>query len=45
MMTITRAKFEELTSDLVEKSIEPCKKALEDAGLSTSDLNEVILVG
>jgi len=45
MMTITRAKFEELTSDLVEKSIEPCKKALKDAGLSTSDLNEVILVG
>ena len=45
MMTITRAKFEELTSDLVEKSIEPCKKALEDAGLSISDLNEVILVG
>ena len=45
MMTITRAKFEELTSDLVEKSIQPCKKALEDAGLSTSDLNEVILVG
>ncbi len=44
MMTITRAKFEELTSDLVEKSIEPCKKALKDAGLSTSDLNEVILV-
>ncbi len=44
MMTITRAKFEELTSDLVDRSIEPCKKALEDAGLSVSDLNEVILV-
>jgi len=45
MMTLTRAKFEELTSDLVDRSIEPCKKALEDAGLKTSDLNEVILVG
>ncbi len=44
MMTISRAKFEELTSDLVEKSIEPCKKALKDAWLSASDLNEVILV-
>ncbi len=45
IMTLTRAKFEELTSDLVDRSIEPCKKALEDAGLKTSDLNEVILVG
>ena len=44
MMTITRAKFEELTSDLVAKSIEPCKKALDDAGLSTSDLDQVLLV-
>jgi len=44
MMTITRAKFEELTSDLVVKSIEPCKRALEDAGLSTSDLDQVLLV-
>ncbi len=44
MMTITRVKFEELTSDLVAKSIEPCKKALDDAGLSTSDLDQVLLV-
>jgi molecular chaperone DnaK len=44
MMTITRAKFEELTSDLAVRSIEPCKKALEDAGLSTSDLDQVLLV-
>jgi molecular chaperone DnaK len=44
MMTITRAKFEELTSDLAAKSIEPCKKALSDAGLSTSDLDQVLLV-
>ncbi|MCD5385080.1 molecular chaperone DnaK [Candidatus Gracilibacteria bacterium] len=45
LMTITKAKFEELIADLVEKSIEPCKKVLEDAGLSTSDLNQVLLVG
>ncbi len=44
MMTITRVKFEELTSDLVAKSIEPCKKALTDAWLSTSDLDQVLLV-
>ena len=44
MMTITRAKFEELTSDLAQKAIEPCKRALEDAGLSTSDLHQVLLV-
>jgi len=37
LMTITKAKFEELIADLVEKSIEPCKKVLEDAGLSASD--------
>ena len=42
---LTRAKLEELISDLVEKTIEPCKKALEDAKLSASDINEVILVG
>jgi len=44
-MKITRAKFEELISDLVERSIEPCKKVLKDAGLQTSQINEVILVG
>ena len=44
MMNISRAKFEELISDLVTKSIEPCKKALDDAGLSTSDLDQVLLV-
>ncbi len=45
MMTISRAKFEELISDLVERSIEPCKKVLKDAGLSASDLHQVLLVG
>ncbi len=43
-MTITRAKFESLISDLVEKSLEPCRKVLKDSWLSASDLNQVILV-
>ena len=42
---ITRAKFESLVSDLVKRSMEPCKKALTDAGLSVSDITDVILVG
>lgn len=44
MMTITRAKFEELIADLVERSLIPCKKVLEDAGLKASELNQVLLV-
>ena len=44
MMTITRAKFESIISDLVERSIEPCRKALKDAWVSTSDLDQVLLV-
>lgn len=44
MITITRTKFEELISDLVERSIEPCKKVLKDAWLSASDLDQVLLV-
>ncbi len=44
-ITLTRAKFEELISDLVERSIEPCRKVLADAGLQTSQIDEVILVG
>ena len=43
--TLTRAKFELLIEDLVARTIEPCKKALENAGLEVSDINEVILVG
>jgi len=43
--TLTRAKFEQLIEDLVARTIEPCKKALENAGLQVSDINEVILVG
>lgn len=43
--TITRAKLESLTEDLVARTIEPCKIALNDAGLSASDIDDVILVG
>ncbi|MBQ0079266.1 MAG: molecular chaperone DnaK [Eubacterium sp.] len=42
---LTRAKFDQLTADLVQKTIKPLKKAMADAGLSNSDLNKVILVG
>ena len=45
VMKITRAKLEELVHDLVEASLEPVKKALADAKLSASDINEVVLVG
>ena len=44
-MDITRAKFDQLTSDLVNKTIEPMKKAMADAGVSNSDISKVILVG
>ncbi|KAI8808796.1 heat shock protein 70 family [Cladochytrium replicatum] len=44
-MKLTRAQYENLVGDLVQKTVEPCKKALKDAGVSNSDLNEVILVG
>ena len=43
--TITRAKFEQLVDDLIKRTIEPCRKALENAGLKASDIDEVILVG
>jgi len=45
LIKLSRAKLEKLVEDLVEKTIEPCKKALADAGLKTSDMDEVILVG
>ncbi|MFZ3233128.1 MAG: molecular chaperone DnaK [Patescibacteria group bacterium] len=44
-MKLTRAKFEELVYDLVLRSVEPCRKALSDAGLQASQIDEVILVG
>ncbi|GFZ43794.1 78 kDa glucose-regulated protein homolog [Saitozyma sp. JCM 24511] len=44
-ITLTRARFEALVKPLVDKTVEPCKKALSDAGVKSSDINEVILVG
>ncbi|NBB71620.1 MAG: molecular chaperone DnaK [Alphaproteobacteria bacterium] len=44
-MKITRAKFEMLVDDLIQRTIEPCKKALKDAGLSAGDIQDVVLVG
>ena len=43
--TLTRAKFEQLCDDLIQSTLEPCRKAMSDAGLSNSDIDEVILVG
>ena len=43
--TLTRAKFESLAHNLIQACLEPCKKAMSDAGLSTSEIGEVILVG
>jgi molecular chaperone DnaK len=43
--SLTRAKFEQLAHDLVQRTVDPCKQALEDAGLSLSDIDEVIMVG
>ncbi|MCG9094418.1 molecular chaperone DnaK [Laribacter hongkongensis] len=44
-MKITRAKFESLVDELIERSIEPCRVAIKDAGLKVSDIDDVILVG
>ena len=44
-LTLSQAKFEELVSDLINRTIEPCVQAIEDAGLSKSEIDEVILVG
>src|SRR6478672_8997131 len=44
-MKLTRAKFEALVDDLIQKTMEPCRKALKDAGLSAAEINEVVLVG
>jgi molecular chaperone DnaK len=44
-MKLTRAKFEALVDDLVQKTIDPCRQALKDAGLSAAEINEVVLVG
>jgi molecular chaperone DnaK len=44
-LSITRTKFEQLVEDLVQRTVEPCKRALTDAGLTPNDIDEVILVG
>jgi chaperone protein dnaK len=44
-MKLTRAKLESIVDDLIEKTVEPCKKAMADAGVKASDISEVILVG
>jgi molecular chaperone DnaK len=44
-LRVTRAKLEQLTDDLIQRSLGPCRQALEDAGLSTPDIDQVILVG
>ncbi len=44
-MKLTRAKLEQLVDKLVQRTVDPCKKALEDAGLKASDIDEVVLVG
>ncbi len=44
-VNLTRAKLEQITDDLVERSLEPCRKALADAGVAANDIEEVILVG
>ncbi len=43
--TLTRANFEQLSDDLIQRSLDPCKKAVSDAGLNPSDIDDVILVG
>ncbi|WP_210528433.1 molecular chaperone DnaK [Rubellimicrobium arenae] len=45
VMKLTRAKLESLVADLIKKSLDPCKAALKDAGVTTADIDEVVLVG
>jgi molecular chaperone DnaK len=45
VVKLTRAKLEQLVDDLVQRTVEPCKKALSDAGVTAKDINEVVLVG
>src|SRR5256886_2170572 len=45
VMTLTRAKLEILVADLVERTVEPCQKAMKDAGVTAADIDEVVLVG
>jgi len=45
VLKLTRAKMEQLVDDLIQRTVEPCKKALSDAGVTAKDINEVVLVG
>ncbi|MEO6202124.1 MAG: molecular chaperone DnaK [Nitrospirales bacterium] len=45
VLKLTRSKYEQLVNDLIERTMEPCKKALADADMTTSDINEIVLVG
>jgi molecular chaperone DnaK len=45
VMTLTRAKLEQLCSDLIDRTVDPCKKALKDAGMEIKDIDEVVMVG
>lgn len=45
LMKLSRAKFEQLVEDLLQKTVEPCRRAISDAGITSKDINEVILVG
>src|SRR5256884_8165932 len=45
VLTLTRAKLESLVADLVDRTLGPCRQAMQDAGAAASDINEVILVG
>ncbi|EFC48452.1 HSP70 family protein [Naegleria gruberi] len=45
LMDLTRSKFEQMCADLINRTIEPCKKCLKDAGITLKDINEVVLVG
>ncbi|BDC51552.1 chaperone protein DnaK [Bryobacterales bacterium F-183] len=44
-MKLTRSRFEQMTADILDRTVEPCKKALQDAGLTPADIDEVVLVG
>ena len=44
-MKLTRAKFESLVSDLIQRTVEPCKKCLKDADINKSDIGDILLVG
>src|SRR5262249_27566490 len=44
-MKLTRARFEQLVDDLIQKTVEPCRQAIKDAGVSLSQIDEVVLVG